>query len=511
VESHVTFHDRYVDTPELLAFLDAADIYVTPYLNEDQIVSGTLAYAFGCGKAVVSTPYWHARELLGDGDGVLVPFRDAEAIASALDGLLSDDARRDAMRRRGYARGRAMIWSRVAERYADAFRRSRSAGVVRRHTRAGFPVAPPPRRQLPPLVLDHLLRLTDSTGVMQHAAHDVPRFSEGYCTDDNARALALAVEMEALGADSVAVRTVSAASAAFLEHAFESSSGRFRNFLSFDRRWLDDAGSDDCLGRAIVALGGCIGRSQRRSRVQWAMRLVAPAVRAAVECESPRAWALSIIGISDSLRRVDGDRPARRALHTLTERLVSLLRDTATADWPWFETVVAYENPRLCEAVIRGGTLVGDDEAVAAGLRSLTWLHAIQTSPNGRFAPVGCRGFFRKGRECAAFDQQPIEAQAMVAACLEAHGVTGDDAWVDRAWTAFEWFRGHNVLGLAICDPSTGGCRDGLLVDRTNENQGAESTLAYLAALVAMRSLRRSAGRPASPVAAIDPGARPPR
>jgi glycosyltransferase involved in cell wall biosynthesis len=492
VERHVVFHDRYVDLPDLLRFIAAADIYLTPYLGEDQITSGTLAYAFGCGKPVVSTPYWHARELLADGRGVLVPFRDPGAITAAVDGLLADTGRRDAMRRRAWELGREMVWERVAARYADAFRATRQATAVKPRVAGSGSTVRPPRRSLPPLVLDHLRRLTDDTGILQHATFDVPNRAEGYCTDDVARALALVVRMEELGDDVPPAGRVAATYAAFLGNALEPATGRFRNFLSFDRRWLDDGGSDDCQGRALVALGTCVGRSRRVGLRRWAASLFGSVLEVVAATDSPRAWALGIVAIHEYMRRLHGDRRAAAVRSELVARLLALWSGCAGQGWPWFEDVVAYENPRLCQAIVLAGRWTNDRVALDAGLESLAWLCDLQRSPHGRFAPVGCRGFLRRGGIPAGFDQQPIEAEATVAACVEAFHATGDVAWLDRAWSAFDWFLGHNVLGLAVCDPVTGGCRDGLLEDRVNENRGAESTIAWLSAVVEMRLLERS-------------------
>jgi hypothetical protein len=361
------------------------------------------------------------------------------------------------------------------------------------------------RRRLPPLVLDHLWRLTDATGLLQHATFDVPARSEGYCTDDNARALALMVNIEEMGLESPASVQAATTYAAFLGHAFDAGTGRFRNFMDYDRRWLDTAGSDDCLGRAIVALGLCIGRTRNKGLQRFACRYFEPAVRAILPTTSPRAWALAIIGIREYLRRLHGDRFMHEARRTLTDRLLGLHDRTATPSWPWFEDIVTYENARPCQALISSGCDGGHPQALDVGLALLEWLFARQLSDTGRFSPVGSRGFGKRGGTMAMFDQQPIEAQAMVAACHEAFRAVGDPIWADRAWTAFEWFHGHNVLGTALCNPRTGGCRDGLLEDRANENQGAESTLAYLAAVLEMRLLETV---PATSLPA-DEGARP--
>jgi glycosyltransferase involved in cell wall biosynthesis len=491
VERHVVFHGHFVDMPELTTFLGAADIYLTPYLNEDQITSGTLAYAFGCGNAVLSTPYWHARELLADGRGILVPFADAGAIAADVCSLFDDPERHRAMRRQAHRLGRDMIWSRVAERYAEAFARTRSATLVPSRRAASGPSAPArlPRRVAPSAVLDHLWRLTDSTGLLQHATYDVANRSEGYCTDDNARALMLMVLVEQAGLDSPRSLRAAATYAAFVGHAFVPESGRFRNFLSYDRRWLDEAGTDDCLGRATLALGTCVGRSRRHGLVSWAVEYFIPSLRAIVATTSPRAWALAVLGSRDYLRRLAGDRAAAALTRELTDRLLDLFRATATPDWPWFEDIVAYDNARVCQALIAGGRLVDDRRAIDAGLTMLDWLARAQLSPSGRFSPIGCHGFYRRGGAPATFDQQPLEAHGMAAACIEAFHATGEPVWIDRAWNAFDWFRGHNVLGVALADPRTGGCRDGLLEDRANENMGAESTLAFLSTAVEMTLL----------------------
>jgi len=501
VRDRVLFLDRYVELPELLSFIAAADIYVTPYLAQDQITSGTLAYAFGCGKPVISTPYWHAAELLAGGRGLLVPFRDPPAIARAACQLLADGRKREEMGRRAWREGREMTWSRVADRYAQAFRESRRTAPPRGRRRAGSTMAntpEPPAHALPSLKLDHLRRLTDSTGIVQHATYDVPNLDEGYCTDDNARALALAVLLEQSGVNEGWLDTAVGTYAAFLGHAFERRSGRFHNFLGFDRRWRDDRGSDDCLGRAIVALGTCVGRSRRAGLRRWAVELFTPAIRAISETSSPRGWALAVIGIDRYLERLGGDRFAVSIRDGLTARLAALQRANAGSDWPWLEDVVAYENARPCEALLVGGMAMGDADAVRAGLVMLRWLDSVQRAPCGAFRPIGCRGFFPRGGEAAVFDQQPIEPQAMVSAALAAHAATGDNTWLEVAWRAFDWFHGRNELGIRVYDAASGGCRDGLLEDRANENQGAESTLAHLLAWVEM-SVAVSVARTANP------------
>lgn len=498
VQDRVLFLGRYVDLPELLAFLAAADLYVTPYLSQDQITSGTLAYAFGCGKPVISTPYWHAAELLADGRGVIVPFRDAAAIARETTALLANHDRREAMARQAWQTGRGMIWPRVAERYAAALRLTRQA-AGRGRRRVGASAADgvrPGLHQLPPLTLEHLRRLTDSTGIIQHATYDVPNLDEGYCTDDNARALTLTVMLEDLGVFSGWLDRAITTYAAFLGHAFDRRTGRFRNLLGFDRRWRDERGSDDCLGRAIVALGTCVSRSRRAGLRRFAAECLPVAIRAVAETTSPRAWALAVIGIDRYLERFGGDRFATAIRDGLAIRLLTMQQAVADDEWLWLEDSLTYENARPCEALIVFGKAHGDAEAGRTGLAMLRWLDGIQRSPTGCFQPIGCRGFYPRGGVAAAFDQQPIEAEAMVSAALAAWRATGQRDWLEAAWRAYAWFHGANDAGLRVYDATRGGCRDGLLEDRVNENQGAESTLAHLQALV---SLTLASGQAAVP------------
>ncbi len=492
VEENVRFVNRYVDQRELCEFIGAADIYLTPYLNEAQITSGTLAYCFGAGKAVVSTPYWHAAELLADGRGVLVPFRDGSAIAGAVNELLVHEPQRHAMRKQAYLMGREMVWSQVAQGYADVFEEARHLFQnIGNHSSApprgsgGFPCLPPWR-------FDHLLRLSDSTGIFQHAIFSVPRFGHGYCADDNARALLLTVMLEELGEEVPGIRNLQSAASAFLEHAFVDETGRFRNFLSFDRRWTEDKGSEDSHGRALWALGAVMGRTAHGSLRAWAASLFERALPAVPDFTSPRAWAFAILGLHEYFRALHGDLLASRLRGELAGKLFALFRENSSPDWPWGEDIVAYDNPRLAQALILAGRWTGDGEMKAAGVKALRWLMEEQTGDSGCFRPIGSNGFWLRGGEPALFDQQPIEAAAAVSACIEAFHATGDPHWKCEAMRAFEWFLGINDLELPIYDVATGGCRDGLHDNRVNQNQGAESTLSYLLALGEIHSLQKN-------------------
>ena len=487
LEKNVIFYNRFVDLENLKEFIGAADLYITPYLNEAQITSGTLAYAFGAGKAVISTPYWHAAELLAEDHGVLVPFGDAPAIAREVIGLLRDDTRRHAIRKNAYKLGREMVWSNVARLYMRSFELSQIEGTARSRKSLATKTLDQKPRELPELKLSHLSRMTDSTGIFQHAIFSVPNFSEGYCTDDNARAFILAVLLSELGEDPERVRTLASTYAAFLHHAFDLKTKRFHNHLSFDRRWLDEQGSEDCQARALWALGVGVGRSPYRSFQIMAGQLFALALPALTEFTSPRAWAFGLIGIHEYLRRLSGDSLVNQTRETLTSRLMELFERTAQPDWRWFQEDLTYDNAKLPHALILSGRATGQQAVLERGLQALRWLTELQISEKGHFRSIGTNGFYRRGGMRANFDQQPIEAQAMVSACLEAYRATSDLWWYEQAQRAFDWFIGWNDLGLELYSPSTGGCRDGLHVDRVNRNQGAESTLAFLLSLAEMR------------------------
>ncbi len=492
VQKHVVFFNRFVELEELTRFIGATDIYLTPYLNEAQSTSGTLAYAFGAGNAVVSTPYWHAVELLADDRGKLVPFRDPTAIAAAVMDLLRNEPLRHTMRKNAFRLGRDMIWSRVAQLYAQSFEQARQDHNFIGRKSSPIKTLDEQPGQLPELKLDHLFRMSDSTGIFQHASFTVPNFAEGYCTDDNARALVLALMLQRLGHDSPQLAMHAATYAAFLNHAFDRKRGRFRNFMGFDRRWLEDVGSEDCQGHALWALGLCVAQAGEGSFQMLAAELFEQALPVAAEFASPRAWAFTLVGIDEYLRRLSGDRRANQIRESLTAKLMQRYADAATDEWHWFEDLVSYANAKLPHALILSGRCMDKSSILELGLKTLRWLIKLQTSENGSFRPIGSNGFYPRGGERALFDQQPIEAQATVSACIEAYQATNDPYWVTEARRAFEWFLGRNDLGMALYDAGTGGCRDGLHMDRLSQNQGAESTLAFLLALAEKQALQNT-------------------
>ena len=489
VEANVLFHNRFASPGEMAEFIGAADIYITPYRYEEQVVSGTLAYALGAGKAIISTPYWHAIELLDDRRGALVPFQDPEAIARKTVELLDTPAIRHAMRKRAYQYSREMVWKKVAQGYMASFGRARSDRM--REPRVMFADDNVEKcfDKLPALNLDHLYRLTDDTGLLQHATFAVPNYAEGYTTDDNARALVLTVFLEQLGeTEPKTIGELASRYLAFLGNALNPANGRFRNFLTHARTWSEAQGSEDCHGRALWALGTVLGRSGNQALRGAAGHVFEIALPAVVTFTSPRAWAFALLGIDEYLNSFPGDREAQKLSSHLACRLVELYKANQSPDWGWFEDVLAYSNAKMAQAVLTAGRRTSDHEMISVALRALNWLNETQRCEgHDHFVPIGSQGFYRKGGERARFDQQPIEAGGAVSACLEAYRTTGDDRWRKEAWSAFNWFLGSNDLQIALYDPITGGCRDGLHPERVNENQGAESTLAFLTAQVEMR------------------------
>ena len=487
VESHVIFYNRFVSLEELVEFISAADIYITPYLNAEQITSGTLAYTLGAGKAIISTPYWYAEEMLAKERGVLVPFSDPAALAEQVLDLLDNESKRHAMRKRAYLFGRAMIWSQVAQRYMASFERARAE---RRHfIPSGFAVKPLDQHpgELPPLKLSHLHHMTDGTGIIQHANFTMPNYREGYSIDDNARALIVSTHLEELGkgeALALASRYL-----AFIGYAFNNENGRFRNFMDYQRNWLEESGSEDSHGRTLWALGTVLGRSNTPALQSMAGWLFEQGLPAILKTTSPRAWAFTLIGIHEYLRRFGGDRRASQVRDELAGRLLTLYQNSRSNEWCWYEEGLNYCNAVLPQAMLMCGQRNPNNAMTEAGLESLCWLADLQRADaaGGHFVPIGSNGFYQRDGERARFDQQPVEVQTMVSACLEAYRNTADKRWHKEARRAFEWFLGRNDLNLSVYDPTTGGCRDGLHPDRPNENQGAESTLAFLQALLELR------------------------
>lgn len=491
VADHVVFHDRFVNEEELLEFIGAADIYVTPYLNGAQIVSGTLAYAHGMGNAVVSTPYRHAQELLANGRGKMFPFRDHVQLSREINDLLSHPDELRTIQLKAYNYGRKMVWSEVSRRYLDTF-----AEAKRQRLRKSVPRQRPEtlglRQQvLPEIKLDHLRRMTDGAGILQHSKFTVPDRTHGYCVDDNARALIVAVKAQNLPPQDDSLNELASVYLSFLDHAFNNETRRFRNFMSYERRWLEETGSEDSHGRAIWGLGIAVVLSKNKGHVNLAVDLFKRSLGAVEHFTFPRAIAFAIIGIHAYLCRNSGDGQVEEMCAKLSDRFVGWFRASAGDDWPWCEETLTYDNARLPQALLLSGQWLSDNEMLETGLRALSWLTKIQTDEKGgHFAAIGNKGWYKKGGEKAQFDQQPVEAAAMVDACIEAFTCTRDEEWITNAYRCFNWYQGENDLQIPLYDYSTGGCRDGLQAEGANENQGAESSLSWIMALLAIYNHR---------------------
>lgn len=486
VGDNVAFIDAFVDHDDLIDYLQAADIYATPYLNPAQITSGTLSYAVGVGKAVVSTPYVHATEILADGHGVLVDFRDADAFGREINDLLGSERNISRLSERAYARGRTMIWSRVAEQAMEEI----AAAVAARPRRiASTSIAD---RVLPPDIAA-VERMSDSTGMLQHAIYSVPDRRHGYCIDDNARALMLMTAMPDL--DPVTRDKWTTIYASFVQFAWNPEKRRFRNFMNFDRTWCEDEGSEDSNGRTIWALGVVARDAHEAKHRDWATAMFDSTASLALDLGSPRAQAFAMLGAAAMLHSSPGHRLATEILKRFPDQHLALLDAARRPEWGWFEIVLAYDNARLPEAMLRAGLALKRDDLIACGISTLEWIMEKQTAPQGHFRAVGSESFGRVYAEPLPFDQQPLEAVATVDACAAAFDATGDVRWMEEANRAYQWFLGANDLDLPLATQKDGGCFDGLMPGGLNRNQGAESILALQMASCAISGLSHRVGK----------------
>ena len=479
LRDHVVFLNRFVTLDELCGYIGAADVYVTPYGNEAQITSGTLAYACGAGKAVVSTPYWYAQELLDEERGLFFPFGDSAALADQVLSLLDNPTERDAMRKRIYMHCRKMVWHEVARGYLEVATQARHDWSINPRQRELAVPSVQTAELIPPIDLRHLRAMTDDTGIYQHAIYTIPDRDHGYCTDDNARALVAALRYYDQTRDDSALPLVSVY-LAFLHGAFNTDTQRFRNFMSFDRQWLEESGSEDSHARALWSLGEAVALAPNDGIRGYTTRLFNAALPALEGFNAIRPAAFGLVGIHAYLRRFGGDTEVRRVRAALANRLMEAFQECASDDWPWCEDILTYDNGKLSHALLLAGKWLPDHKMVEMGLRSLRWLFEIQTSEQGYMNPVGCNGWYPRGGTMALFDQQPVEMMSLVDAAAEAYRQTNDTYWVECATRCVEWFLGKNAVGVALYDFKTGGGRDGLTPQGANLNEGAESTLAWL-------------------------------
>jgi glycosyltransferase involved in cell wall biosynthesis len=491
ISEHVIFQNRFVDQKELCEFLGTADIYITPYLEEAQIVSGTLAYAMGTGKAVISTPYWYATEMLAEGRGRIVPFKNPDAMAEQIIDLLDNDVNRHTIRKKAYTFCREAIWKEVSRRYLEVFSEVKLERARRPRPRHLYVenIKSITNFELPEIKLDHLKGLTDDAGILQHATHTIPNRDHGYCIDDNARALMVAVMVRKhLSTAGIGLDSLSSHYLSFLLYAFNVETGRFRDFMTYARQWTEEVGSEDAHGRALWGLGKAVPLLDDPGQLSMSTTLFNQAMKAVEHFFSPRAIALALVGIHAYLHKFSGDSEVRRVREILANRLFNQFRNNATESWTWLENALTYDNGKLPHALLLSGQWMQRSDMIDMGLRSLKWLLTTETE-DSHFVPIGSNGWYEQGGHKARFDQQPVEANAMIEACVEAFNVTRDKTWFENAVMCFNWFLGHNDLNMPLYDPKTGGCRDGLMADGINQNEGAESSLAWLLSLMTLQKL----------------------
>jgi glycosyltransferase involved in cell wall biosynthesis len=474
---HVVFDDRFLNVEDLATMLAATTVYLTPYRSREQIVSGALTFAIVAGCPTVSTPYFYAEDLLGTGAGVIVPFDDPPALAEAVNGLLDDPARLRRAAATARAVGRELAWPQVGRQTAAVLQEAIALGppsTVRR--------APP--ATLPRARTSHLMTLVDDVGIVQHADGSIPLRSSGYCVDDVARLAIVALRLRTTTGSEVHSRTLTS-SLGFLRHAWDRDAAAMHNFLSYDRRWLDEPHGGDHLGRAAWALGEVLGAGPPPALAEPARILLGEMLDALAAQRWPRTMAFAILGLAHADPAAIGS-AGEAVLRDLAGRLAALQRTNAGEGWYWPEDILAYDNARLPQALIAAGARLGDDELVREGLRSLDW-YSGELGADAPFVRLPGHSGRRRGEpHPGEGDEQPLDAAALAEAEAEAFVTTRQENHARRAVRAFEWFLGRNALGLSVYDFATGGCHDGLGSEAVNVNEGAESTLAYLQALLAL-------------------------
>ncbi len=485
LEDNVMFINRFVETNELLEYILMSDIYVSPYKHKEQAVSGTLTYALACGKAIVSTPYWYAEEILQNEKGILVPFSKPDLMGSAITDLLLDENQRNRYRKNAYDAGRKLIWSNVAKLYTEVFHKA----AEEFKTTKIFPALSSLNNILPSLPdvnLTHLKNMTDSTGIFQHATYSIPNPRHGYCTDDNARALLVSV-MHKTHFDDSSIDEYVKVYLQFVYYSFNEETGLFRNFMSYERKWLEEVASEDCNGRVIFVLGYLIKNIKSHSVLGLTKNLFDNSIKNMEEFKSPRAIAYIILGCISYIDKFSGAIEIKKILNKLTQRLFEFYVNTKTDDWLWFENSLTYANARLPQALIIAGKSLNNKEYVTAGVESLEWLYNILQGKDKKYLSlIGNSGWLVKGETKSKYDQQPVEIPGLIDACYEAFLVTNDDMWISHIGTAFSWFLGNNDRQEPMIDFTSGGCYDGLTSTKVNDNQGAESALSWLMSLYKM-------------------------
>lgn len=486
MENHVVFHNSFVELGMLVQYIQTSKIYAIPYLKKEQITSGTLSYALGVGAAVVSTPFWHAEELLADGRGVLVPFNSTEDMAKEINYLLSHDHEREMMRFKSYQYGRSMVWTEVAKTHLSLISEIKERKPIESVQDNDFKYSKM-FSDLPEINLSHLMTMTDDTGLLQHAKYTTPNHHHGYCVDDNARGLIALTKCYSIKKDKDVLLMIQKY-LAFLFYAFNQENGRFRNFMSYDRRWMELAGSEDSHARALWGLGITVKEAPDGSIRNMAMRMFIDALPVVEHFTSPRAWGYTVLGLQAYLSVYGGDIFARKVRDELALKIYELFKNNASEEWAWCENTATYANAILPHALIVSGKWMPNKDMYDMGIKSLEWLLKVQTAPEGHLSVIGNDGWLDIKGHRSMFDQQPVEVKGLIDACLAVYISTGDKKWLEESERCLSWFLGQNDLGLPVCDSTTGGCGDGLENQGVNGNQGAESTLAWIISLVSMHT-----------------------
>jgi glycosyltransferase involved in cell wall biosynthesis len=473
LEKHVLFLNEFINTQDLFKYLSASDIYITPYLNEAQITSGTLSYAVGVGSAVISTPYWHATELLAEGRGRLFNFNDSDELTSTLTELLDKPEELNELKRKAYDYGRKITWPKTGEKYvalAENILKNGYEVITKTDTVLDSLI-------LPPFSLIHINRLTDDTGIIQHAKFGIPNLKEGYCLDDNARAL-LMVLMAYRQMKDIRALELSPIYISYI-HYMQNANGTFKNFLSFNRNYLDEVGSEDSFGRTIWALGYLLGNAPNDAYYQTGKLLFFNASPNFEKLKSIRSIANTMIGISYYLKSNPFDDTMTERLRNLANILLNHYNENETPDWKWFESLLAYDNGILPLALLHSAEILNDDKITKTALQSMNFL-TKHTLKDNYLSIIGNEKWYKKEGERSVFAQQPIDAMAMVLMYHQAFHVTKDKDYLNKLYTSFLWFLGENDLRMSLYDFETQGCCDGFESYGVNRNQGAESSLAYL-------------------------------
>ncbi|MBS1705860.1 MAG: glycosyltransferase family 4 protein [Armatimonadetes bacterium] len=491
VQDHVVFENKFVSREELTERLQAADVYITPYRKKEQITSGTLAYAFGSGNAVISTPYWHAQELLANGKGILVPRNSPACIASAINDLLGDPGELERLQAQAFQLGLEMQWPEIGAKYLETISKSRKTLAL--SSRIDIPTITSTAVPLPGI--QHLLALADDVGTVQHARANVPYRPEGYCLDDNARSLLVLSRIPQHHTLRTQVSKVMIANMSFVFHAFDNCLGEFKNFMTYDRRWTEVPCSEDAIGRSIWALASMFAADHIRTWDQISTALIERAIPLVREFKSVRGKAFTLLGLS--LAEQHGVLHWTQMRRSVAKDLWKEYALRAGDDWPWIENILAYDNAQIPHALLASAALDGDAEAIVTALHSLEWLLEIQMDQTRtHYQPIGCHGFYPRGGKKAQYDQQPLEAWATIEACVTAYEITKDARWVRHAETAYGWFFGVNDRNQSMIDQESNGCYDGLMATGPNSNQGAEAAISLAGSSLCMERLRNLCADP---------------